>query len=246
MAEPLIGITVGRRDAPSSAGGEPGYHLPETYGNAVVRAGGVPLLLPPESVALAGRALDAVDGLVLSGGGDVDPAAYGGSPHEAVYGVDAKRDAFEIAVARHAVARRIPTLAICRGLQILNVALGGTLIEDIPSEVGTEVGHSSKGRHVYERSQVVTVEPDTRLAAVLGHGDVKVNSIHHQAVRAVAPPLRVVARAPDGVIEALEHEDPAWEHWAVQWHPEYLAVQDDGALALFHALVEAAGREYPR
>ncbi len=236
---PVIGITTRMRDVTSSAGVSATHTINRAYPDAVARAGGLAMLLIPVPGPDVGEVARRLDGLVLSGGGDVDPARYGGRHHDSVYDVDPERDEFEIALVAEAAARRLPTLAICRGLQVLNVALGGSLIVDIPSEVAGSLTHSRVGEHVHERHQRVTLDPGCRLASVLG-AQVDVNSIHHQAVDRVAAPLRVVGTTPDGVVEAVEHEDDSWPLWAVQWHPEYLAERHGDALSLFEVLVGAA------
>lgn len=237
---PVIGVTTGLRDVASLAGVGATHTVDRAYTAAVARAGGLAMLLVPVG-GDAGAVLDRVDGLLLSGGGDVDPARYGGDWHDTVYGVDPERDEFELALVGGAAARRLPTLAICRGMQVLNVALGGSLIVDIPSRVAAALGHSRVGEHARERHQPVRIDAGCRLAALLGE-QVAVNSIHHQAVDRLGRGLRAVARAADGVVEGLEHDDADWPLWAVQWHPEFLAERHDEAHALFAALVEAASR----
>lgn len=164
--------------------------------------------------------LAVADALVLTGGEDVDPARYGETPHPRLGTVSQVRDAWEIALVNEARARRLPVLAICRGIQILNVALGGTLIQDIPSEIDTEIDHDPD-RARTERTHTVEVAGESRLARAIGVTRLEVNSVHHQAVRRVAPTLRVVATAPDGVIEGVETApDDPWWCVGVQWHPE--------------------------
>jgi putative glutamine amidotransferase len=190
--------------------------------------------------AVAGL-LDRVDGLVFTDGGDIEPHRYGGVPRHDLYDMSSDRDEFEIELARRAARRRVPTLAICRGLQLLNVAFGGTLVEDIPTEVGTT--HRAAGPLVYERHQRVQLTPGCKVAEVVGSDDLMVNSIHHQSVRKLAPGFTAVGWADDGVVEVIQHDDPAWPLLAVQWHPEYLGDADDGpSWALFEALVAAAAR----
>jgi putative glutamine amidotransferase len=237
---PLIGITTGRRDVQSSAGVTLHHVINAGYVDAVVRTGGVAVLLPPGQPGSVGTLVARLDGLVLSGGGDIDPAAYGGSTNAALYEVDPTRDEFEFALAREAAEQRIPTLAICRGMQVCNVALGGSLIEDIPSQVPDHLQHSRIGEHVYERHQEISLEPGCMVAEAIGTATLLVNSIHHQAVRTLAPSLRVVGRSDDGVVEALQADDDSWPLWAVQWHPEYLSQRDDEGLLLFRALTAAA------
>jgi putative glutamine amidotransferase len=205
------------------------------YVEAVVAAGGLPVVLPVLDPALAAAALDGLDGLLLSGGGDIDPTRYGEEPVPEVYGVDERRDAFELALVEEALERNTPTLGVCRGHQVLNVALGGRMLQ--------HVGHLSTVNH-QERERfdevihTVLVEPDSLVASVLGATVVGVNTLHHQAVAEPGRGLRVVARsADDALIEAVEHEDR--RIIGVQWHPELL--QDRAQQRqLFSWLVEQA------
>jgi putative glutamine amidotransferase len=189
--------------------------------------------------------LDEVDGLMLLGGHDVDPSIYGEAPHPAFEPVADGRDAFELALARRAVAREQPLLAICRGLQVLNVALGGTLVQDIPTEMPGPLVHNVREKPWARLVHPVSVSPESRLAAVLGDGVVDgqcdVNSRHHQSVRALGDGLVVTAVSADGVIEAAEHETLAF-CLGVQWHPENFW-QTGRFSALFEAFVRAAGRQ---
>jgi len=180
-------------------------------------------VLPPED---ADAMLDGMDGLVLTGGEDIDPAHYGAKPHAALGEVHAERDAFEVALARAAYARRLPTLAICRGIQLVAVALGGTMVQDIPSEWPGALNHAPGGARD-ARVHTVEVEPGSGLAAALGAHALRVNSSHHQAVQDVPAVFRIVARAPDGVIEGIESTDPTWWMLGVQWHPEDLVATPD-------------------
>lgn len=234
MKPPVIGITTYGRDERGR------YTLPGEYVDAVERAGAVPVLIPP-APRHAARYLELVDGVVLAGGGDIDPAHYRGAPHDSSYGVDTSRDALELELARRIVERRAPTLAICRGLQVLNVALGGTLIEHLPAVVGEDVLHRAPPRE--PTPHAVAITPGSRLAAIAGTTECAPMSWHHQAVRTLAPGLEVVARAPDGTIEAVEMRAHPWLI-AVQWHPELTAAQDPAQQRLFDALVGAAqGRD---
>jgi putative glutamine amidotransferase len=226
---PVIGITTYGRDEKGR------YTLPAEYVSAVERAGGVPVLIPPLP-GHARRYLALVDGLVLAGGGDLDPAHYGGAAHDTLYGVDAQRDALELELARRIVERRQPTLAICRGMQVLNVALGGTLIEHLPAVVGETVLHRKPPREPTPHG--IRIKPGSRLAAVTGATELAPLSWHHQAVRTAAPGLEVVATAPDGTIEAVELPAHPWL-LAVQWHPELTAEKDPAQQRLFDALVGA-------
>lgn len=216
------------------------HTLQHTYTDSVLRAGGVPVLLAPVPVTDVSALLDRVDGVVLSGGGDIEPGRYGVEVGDTMYGMDFDRDEFEFALVRNAAERRTPVLAICRGLQVVNVALGGTLIADIPTEIGS-MDHTVIGHHVFNGHQHVRLTPGSRVAAAVGATDLEVNSIHHQAVRDLAPGFTAVGWADDGVVEAIQHEDENWPLLAVQWHPEYLGQADDKASwALFRALVDAA------
>lgn len=205
--------------------------LNASYVRALLRAGLTPLVVPPLlEPPRAGEVLDAVAGLVLTGGEDVHPASYGQTPHARLEETDQARDDLEIALYRAARERRLPVLAICRGIQLVNVAEGGTLCQDLPSERPSPVVHvDPQGRHA------LRVAPDSLLRRVLGVLPASVNSRHHQAIDALAPPLRAVAWAEDGVIEAVEPVAPA-AAWllAVQWHPE-----DDVETGLFEGFARA-------
>ncbi len=233
MKTPLIGITTYGRDA------ENRFFLRAEYIDAVRRAGGVPVLIPPGEM-LAGELLLRLDGLILAGGGDVDPRLYGGQPHPAIYMVDPERDRSEIDLVRQAVQSGLPTLAICRGSQILNVALGGTLIEHLPDEVGEKILHRLPPRQPAEHA--VAVRPGCKLAEILAQAELSPASWHHQAIRRPAPGLEVTARAPDGTIEAVELPAHPWLI-AVQWHPELTAAADAAQQRLFDSLVQAAANK---
>ncbi|MFL5639650.1 MAG: gamma-glutamyl-gamma-aminobutyrate hydrolase family protein [Gemmatimonadaceae bacterium] len=194
--------------------------LTAAYVTALENAGLVPLIVPPLSSADAASAvLDSVAGLVLTGGEDVDPARYGEQRHAKVRSVNAARDATEAALIEEARARGTPVLAICRGIQILNVALGGTLVQDISSECNTNIVHDEDGPRD-SRSHEVSIEPGSLIAKAVGTEHLTVNSFHHQSVKRVADGMRVTARSPDGVIEGLESTEDDWWVMAVQWHPE--------------------------
>ena len=194
--------------------------LTAAYVTALENAGLVPLIVPPlADVDAAAAVLDSVAGLVLTGGEDVDPARYGEKRHEKVRSVNAARDATESALIEEARARGKPVLAICRGIQMLNVALGGTLVQDIPSQCNTSIAHDEEGARD-SRSHEIDIESGSLIAKAVGAEHVAVNSFHHQSVKRVADGLRVTARSPDGIIEGLESTDEDWWVMAVQWHPE--------------------------
>jgi len=186
--------------------------------------------------------LDRVDGLLFTGGGDISPTAYGAEPEESVRGVSIERDTFEFELVQRAQERKMPVMGICRGMQVINVALGGTLIQDLPSHTGVH-DHDVAGEGVYEPHLQANVEKDTRLATVVGAGLHSINSIHHQAVDDLGHGLSVVASAIDGTIEAIDHDDMDWPFIAVQWHPEFLGMRDDGTSHdLFASLVTSAAK----
>lgn len=238
---PIIGVSSGRRVVTSSAGETKAHVLYTTYTDMIRQVGGLPVVLVPGPATEVDALLDRLDGLLLTGGGDIDPARYGGTPNPAVYDVDPLRDEFELALTIGARDRGLPTLAICRGMQIANVALGGTLVEDIESEMPDALEHRRRGRAATEPQHTVELDPDSMMAKTLGKDIVEANAIHHQALRDVAPQLRVTGRTSDGVIEAIEPVDSEWPMWGVQWHPEYLGRDDEPSLALFEAFVSAAG-----
>ena len=193
--------------------------LTAAYVTALESAGLIPLIVPPLSRASAAAViLDSVSGLVLTGGEDIDPARYGEKRHEKIRSINAARDATEIALIEEAKARGKPVLAICRGIQILNVALGGTLVQDIPSQLDTKIAHDEDSPR-NSRSHEISIEPGSLIAKAVGTEHCTVNSFHHQSVKRVADGMRVTARSPDGVIEGLESTDDWWV-MAVQWHPE--------------------------
>jgi putative glutamine amidotransferase len=226
--------------------GVPRVRLPAAYLTVLERAGLVPIVVPPfagtasEVAAAVGRVLDAVDALVLTGGEDVDPARYGASPSPRLGPTNANRDATEIAAVLAAAQRGMPTLAICRGIQVLNVAFGGTLIQDIPSERPHALAHDPDAPR-NTRTHPVRLVDGSRVARALSATALEVNSVHHQAIDRLAPGLVVTATAPDGIVEAVENaDDDRWWLMAVQWHPEEF-VRDDRAPdhGLFAALAEA-------
>jgi putative glutamine amidotransferase len=214
---PLVGLTA----TTATAEGIVRVRTNAAYVRALQAAGLVPLVLPPLGVALAERTLDAVSGLVLSGGEDVAPWRYGEPPHRALETVNEARDAWELALTTAARRRGLPTLAICRGIQVLNVALGGTLVQDITSQCPSALPHAQKGARG-ARVHEVHVTAGSRLSEMLDAERLTVNSVHHQSIARVADGLRITARAPDGVIEGAEWSGNDWWAVGVQWHPEEL------------------------
>jgi putative glutamine amidotransferase len=234
--EPLVGvttsITIGQ--TPERA------YVNSAYLHALQQAGGVPVLLPPQlSKASLERLVRGLDALLLTGGGDVDPATFGEAPHPTLYEVAPSRDALETQVTHMALEKRTPLLAICRGIQVLNVALGGSLHQDVVTEPGTDIQHSQKEARD-QTTHKVTVTPQSRLARVLGTEDVEVNSFHHQVIKSLGRSLVPVAWAPDQLIEGVELDDDSRWVLGVQWHPEHLVGSSEPARRLFSALVTAA------
>ncbi len=244
MSRPLIAITTGSV-MPKSGGVRASINAP--YLEALLKAGGLPVILTPQFDGDAARQLLGHAGaLVLTGGGDVNPERYGEPRHETTEGVSEERDALEIAAIEMALDMGMPILAICRGLQVLNVALGGSLhqhIPDIPSEVARKINHTQTNGDEYARrdaTHVVDVEEGCRLAGLLGASAVEVNSMHHQSSNRVGRDLKAVAWAPDGVIEGLEMTDPGRWVVGVQWHPEELVGAHEHARRLFESIVREA------
>jgi len=215
-----------------------------SYLNAVQQAGGAPIPLAPQlTPAARAEILRRIQGVLLTGGGDVDPARFGETPHPTTAEVSSARDTLEIELTRWALAQHVPLLAVCRGLQVLNVALGGSLYQDIPSEPGSPLDHSQAGlqgraRHI--PTHHVKVRDGSRLAGILGALEVDVNSFHHQAIKRLGGGLADVAWAPDSIIEGVELTEPDQFVVGVQWHPEELVGSDRAALNLFAALVQRA------
>lgn len=239
---PLIGVTMSTTPDGPAGLTPPRAWLNNAYLRAVQQAGGVPVLLPPH---LDDRALDALwsrlDGLLLTGGGDVDPSRFtADARHPTVGDVSEARDRLEIAVTERALHDERPLLAICRGIQVLNVALGGSLYQDIAGETGSTIAHSQTEARDRPTHPVKVMGEGTRLGTALGAPEVEVNSMHHQAIKRLGRALREVAWAPDGIIEGIEIPEASALVLGVQWHPEELAAHDPAARNLFRALVTAA------
>jgi putative glutamine amidotransferase len=239
---PRIGITSWLRD--DSDGLERWAAVRDTYAGAIRTAGGLPVILPaadgdPRMIA---EYLTALDGLLFPGGGDVAPAYYGEARDERCHEPDRERDFFEIHLARAALTRRTPILGICRGLQVLNVAAGGTLYQDLTCRPGTAPQHAAKSEDRRKSIHPVRILPGTRLHAIMGVSESMVTSTHHQFVKDLAPGFRITAESPaDDVVEGIE--DPGHPFLvAVQWHPERMYQDHPEHLALFQALVAAAGQ----
>jgi len=235
MAQPVIGLTLDS-EPPGGYSKLPWYALRENYCAAVVRAGGLPVLLPHE-VEQAESYLRLIDGLVVTGGAfDIDPVIFGAETRHASVKTKERRTQFELALTRRAFSADKPILGICGGQQLLNVALGGTLIQHIPDEVPGALAHEQRNPR-NEPAHVVRFADGTRLREIAGCAEAPVNSTHHQAVKAPAPGLSVDAMAPDGIIEGIEDSRRRF-CIGVQWHPEYAL--SDADLRLFAAFTAAA------
>lgn len=240
MTSPLIGISTGRKEGEN--GQTHWYGTPFSYIHAVQRAGGIPLLMPPvfsEDQILA--LLERLDGVLIIGGGDLDPNLYQGETHPRVYGIEPERDAVELMLVRSVLKTSKPLLGICRGVQVMNVALGGTLYSDIADQKPGAIKHDYYPDFPRNTlAHAVEIEAQSRLAQMLGGTQFEVNSLHHQGIREVAPSLRVTAHAPDGLVEAVEVEGHPFAI-GVQWHPEWLQ-EHAPQRALFSAFIRAASQ----
>ena len=237
MSRPVvIGLTLDS-EQPGGYSKFPWYALRENYCSAVTRAGGLPILLPHEPEQ-AEHYLSLIDGLIVTGGAfDVDPALFGASSRHATVTTKDRRTAFELAVTRGALAADKPVLGICGGQQLLNVALGGTLVQHIPDEIAEPLAHEQPNPR-NEPGHTIRIAPGTLLHRITGGGEIAVNSAHHQAVKAVGAEIVIDAVAPDGVIEGIEAPGRRF-CLGVQWHPEFGITEADDRI--FRAFIEAAG-----
>ena len=240
--KPVIGITsdynAGDKERPG--GREPTYFLRARYVRAVEAAGGLPLILPITRMrAHLERLFTLVDGLLITGSGpDLDPTLYGETKRYRFKVMSAERAAFETTLAKLAFERELPTLGICGGMQLLNVAAGGSLYQDLPAQLKTLIRHQQQ-ESATQPSHWVTVAPGTRLHGIVKAKKIRVNSSHHQGVKQIAPDLVVNATAEDGVIEGLEAPDHPFLV-GVQWHPEFLYPRDRASQRLFQRLLSSA------
>mgnify|MGYP001236431442 CR=1 FL=1 len=234
MKDPVIGLTALRSPDQSS------YHhiLTGPYVRAVTGAGGYPIVVP-SIVDRCDQALDMMDGLLLIGGGDIEAKHLGVENHPKAKFFNPLRDEFELAMIKKAADRKMPMFGICRGMQIMNVALGGSLYQDINDEQGTAFDHMRE-QTPDKLVHSVSIAPDSCLASILGTTSASVNSVHHQAVRDPAPALRAVAWAPDGVVEGIESCGNGGFMLGVQWHPERIAETMPEQRRLFERFVKAA------
>lgn len=234
--KPVIGITC-------SYDLTKGYfRINKTYINAIEKAGGIPIILPSISPANVDKLLSIIDGILLSGGVDVDPYLYGEKPITTIGKIDPARDLFEMALTNSAIRREIPILAICRGIQVLNVAAGGTLYQDITTQITNPIKHkwyTSEGLDVPPNypTHIVKIKSGSRLHKIFGREILRVNSFHHQSVKDVGRRFVATAWAEDGVIEAIEYIGESFI-LGVQWHPEWMINSE--MIKLFEEFVKAA------
>lgn len=236
MARPLIGITT--RNSRDNDG-HPTVTLQHSYINAILEAGGLPIPVPcnlpaDQTLELYSR----LDGILFSGGGDIALEHFQGEAHARIDGVDPARDAAELAMLRQAAAQGKPFLGICRGAQVMNVALGGTLYTHIPAQVPNALDHDYPGSLRREIVHPVQVDESAFAAEIFGETLLHVNSLHHQGLKDIAPALRAAGRSPDGLVEVVELTDHPYAI-AVQWHPEWLTDQP-AMQRLFSSFVEAS------
>ncbi len=239
MSKPIIGITTGHSE---NRYGLHQIHILTSYVNAIIKAGGVPLIIPPELAKNGWEILyEKLDGILFSGGADINPKVFNGEDHPSIEGVDDQRDAIEISLTLRAIEDKKPFLAICRGFQILNVALGGTLYTHLSEQFGDSLQHAtprdkSRNSLVHE----VKIEKDSHLAKILEKTTVNVNSWHHQGAKDIPSQLKITAHTSDGLVEAMELPNHPFGI-AVQWHPEWIP-EDEAMQKLFRAFIEASGK----
>ncbi len=232
--------TIGLNCNLETRDGRPRLEVWNTYTAAVELAGGVPILLPvTDNAGHVGEQLDLIDGLILIGGDDYDPELYGAEKHASTKLVHPDRQFYDLELARLAIRRKVPILAICGGHQLVNIVHGGSISQHLPDILDGAEEHSGKPAQLIHQ---IEIEPDSMLARIAGTNELAVNSTHHQAVDKVGSGLRIAARSPQGVVEALE---PKAESFllCVQWHPERLAANHPQHLALFEALIETSQEE---
>ncbi len=231
--KPIIGIT-------GSFSPELRSFVKSNYIRAINKAGGVPFIIPPELPRSSVEELfDLCDGILLTGGEDIDPALYGQAPHPKLGTVSCRRDQLDKMVVEMCMEKKKPFLAICRGMQSVNVFLGGTLMQDISSAISTEIAHLQPEHYTTLTHQVNELATSDLLQKIMGKSTLAVNSRHHQAVDKPGKNIKIIARSPDGVAEALVVEGHPFA-LAVQWHPEWLVWEHPEHLALFEALMKAA------
>lgn len=239
LSKPIIGITGAYIFKNKFMEGTYVHH---DYQKSIAANGGLPIILPFLEENLAVEMVDLCDAVILSGGEDIDPITFGEDPHQNIGDTILLRDKVEINVINRAMETNKPILAICRGIQILNVALGGTLIQDIPSQVKDSIKHTQSVKRSWD-THFVTIKEDSQLASIIGETKTRVNSIHHQAIDMLAKDLVEVARSKDGIIEAVEHKSYQNFLLGVQWHPESMASTNEKMNQIFAEFIKSANLE---
>ena len=238
LLQPLIGITSGLT---RNRSGNPVCQVNQAYVDAIQSAGGLPIVIPGvTNISTLESLLSRLDGVLFSGGADIDPVLFGGESHPRIYGISPERDALEMALVRHALSADKPILAICRGIQVLNVALGGTLYTHIQDQRAQSLKHDWFPDFPRDKlAHGVRLSPGSILHQIYDAEEIRVNSLHHQGLAEVGEGLRVTGLAPDDLVEGVEFEGTSFAV-GVQWHPECLP-DDAGSQALFKAFVQACG-----
>lgn len=234
--QPLIGITMSFDNCNNKA------NIKERYYSAVERAGGLPLAIPPLRDKAALKALaERLDGVIISGGPDIDPSYFHELPHPKLGNVCPIRDEAEIFMAGEVIRLSKPLLGICRGMQVMNVVMGGNLYQDIPSEIKESLKHIQNAPRWHKSHEIKIIEEESLLFKIIGKKRIKVNSFHHQSVKKPALCYKITATAPDGIVEAMELRQKGVFCLGVQWHPEELT-DDPVNLRLFQVMIDAAKR----
>ena len=233
--QPIIGLLCAHRLEKRDE-----YYVTNANIQAIVKAGGIPILIPYQPKEQVLRILEGLDGLMLPGGDDIDPGRYGENPMVQCGSIDPHWDELDLWAAGFALERDLPLLAICRGCQVLNVALGGTLVQDIPTQISDPLKHAQQAPSWYATHDI-SVQAASLLGRIWENGPNRVNSFHHQSIAKVGKGLRIVASAPDGVIEAVESTEHCFV-LGVQWHPEHMVDHYPVARRIFEHFVQAAAK----
>lgn len=217
-----------------------GSYIHQDFVNSISKNGGLPIIIPFEDKKIAIETLKLCNGIMISGGEDIHPKFYGQEPNIHLGTLIPERDEVEISMVKYAIEHDVPLFAICRGLQILNVALGGTLFQDIPSQIHEPIQHFQKGYHLHLETHSILIKKESKLFKILGEETVRVNSFHHQAIDRLGENLKTVALSTDGVIEAVEHIDHFFA-MGVQFHPEFMTCTNNPLMnKLFSNFIELA------
>ncbi len=232
QTKPIIGIS----SSIEKHNNIPSVHVHHKYVQAVLYGGGIPVVIPIGPIELAERWVSMCDGFIFSSGEDIDPVSFQANPSPQIQKTNGKRDKIEIELIHHALKQQKPILAICRGITILNAALGGTVIQDITTTIPNAINHFQQAERP-EATHDIQIDTESRLYQILQSTKIRVNSMHHQAIDVLAPNIKIVATAPDGIIEAIEGINETPVVWGVQWHPEEMATEDPTMIQLFKQFV---------